>query len=307
LRYLYLTLLIVVFAGAAAMLELAFEIGGGSLSIYRQRGAGLVVLYLLGLLLPGACLRIAAPIGFGSYARLYWANKRTAAIGFSAMFLMASIALLILYAVLAAVGQLSWSAEAWQRIAPRLPTLLAIGLLSAWLVAISEEIVFRGVLLSYLRWNGSSPVTIAAIAVSSLLFATAHNIRDPLAWLTPSEIPLFIGLVLLGVMLAVAYVVTRSLWCSIGLHSGLLAIGRVLPRDHLIVINFEPWWLGGAGDLGRDGDLRRAPIVWAIFIATTIITLAARHRLAERFMVEPFVGMPDEGDRPSAQTLQLAS
>jgi membrane protease YdiL (CAAX protease family) len=307
LRYLYLAVLIVVFAGAAALLELAFKTSGGSLSIYRQKGAGLVVLYLLGLLLLGLFVRIAAPIGFGSYARLYWANMRTAAIGFSAMFCMASIALLILYAVLATVGQLSWSAEAWQRIAPRLPTLLAIGLLSAWLVAISEEIVFRGVLLSYLRWNGSSAVTIAAITVSALLFAIAHNIRDPLAWLTPREIPLFIGLWLLAVMLGVTYVVTRSLWCSIGLHSGLLAIGRVLPRGDMIVIDFGPWWLGGTGDLGMDGDLRRAPIVWAIFIVTTILALAARRWLAERFAIEPFVGMPDDGERPSARTLQLAS
>jgi membrane protease YdiL (CAAX protease family) len=307
LRYLNLAILIVVFAGAAAMLELAFETGGGSLSIYRQRGAGLVILYLLGLLLLGVFVSMAAPIGFGSYAKLYWANKRTAAIGFLAVFLMASTALLVFYAVLASVGQLSWSAEAWQRVAPRLPTLLAVGLLSAWLVAISEEIVFRGVLLSYLRWNGSSAVTIAAITVSALLFAIAHNIRDPLAWLTPSEIPLFIGLVLLAVLLGVTYVVTRSLWCSIGLHSGLLAIGRVLPRGDMIVIDFEPWWLGGTGDFGMGGDLRRAPIVWAIFIAMTIVALAARRWLAERFAIEPFVGMPDDRDQPSARTLRLAS
>jgi len=280
MRYVYLACMIGIIAAAATGLEFVFKISGGSLSIHHMSGAGLVILYILILVLLLLFMTVASPIGPVSYARLYWAKRLRAASGFLVMFCYGAIGVLLLYAALALAGQLTWSADGWRHIAP-------LGVLTGCAVAITEEIFFRGFLLSYLRWNERSAVTISAVLFSSFLFAVAHDFSDPLNWLSPSAWPLFTGLFLIGIMLAVTYVVTGSLWCSIGLHAALLVTGRVLPRRDVIMIDYDPWWLGSG-----TGDLRMAPVVWVFFILATLTIVALRRPLRDWLSVESFVGMP---------------
>ena len=73
---------------------------------------------------------------------------------------------------------------------------------------ICEEIFFRGVLLNYLaRWRGK----IFGLIVSSIIFAVFHTTRyDTLS-------PLFYVLIM-GILLGYFYIITKSLYLSIGLH-----------------------------------------------------------------------------------------
>lgn len=77
-------------------------------------------------------------------------------------------------------------------------------------VAVTEELVFRGVLHRILEQRFGSVIS---IVVSSLLFGLTHLVNEHATlWGTLSIA------VEGGTMLAVAYTVTRSLWLPIGLH-----------------------------------------------------------------------------------------
>lgn len=85
---------------------------------------------------------------------------------------------------------------------PAIPLALSAGLF--------EELVFRGVLFRVLEeWMGSW----VALALSGLVFGLMHLI-NPAATLTGA---LFIS-VEAGLLLAAAYMLTRRLWMSMGLH-----------------------------------------------------------------------------------------
>jgi membrane protease YdiL (CAAX protease family) len=285
LRYLYLAMLIAVIMAAGQVLELIFRAAGGSLSIYSKTGLGLPLLYLLALVLVGLFMKVAAPRSLGRLLGLYWANKRRAGYGFVVGFGFGTATVVVLYILLAIVGDLALTNRARYGLDLAYAGTFVLGILGACLVAITEETIFRGFLMSYLRWSDSRAVTIGAVLVSALVFATMHNIKNPLEWLTAEQLPLFVGLFLLGTLLAVTYIVTGSILCSIGIHAGLVAFGEVFLRQWIIKIDFSPWWLGGFP------DLRQAPLVWFAFAGATLGLITWRKRLNPVFAIErPFVG-----------------
>jgi uncharacterized protein len=77
-------------------------------------------------------------------------------------------------------------------------------------VAMLEELLFRGVLL---RITEEVSGTAVAIVVSSVLFGLAHA-ANPGA--TPFTI--FALTIELGVLLSLAYVLTRNIWLAVGIH-----------------------------------------------------------------------------------------
>jgi membrane protease YdiL (CAAX protease family) len=144
---------------------------------------------------------------------------------------------------------------------------LAAGLCMAFItgavVGFIEEVFFRGFILQSLlrnlrRW--------AAVIAMSLFFAIVHFFKapdmpvrrgfDPLAGfkavayylqplLHPTEVlPAFVGLFLVGVVLACAYLWSGSLYLSIGLHAGwvfgIKAEDLFLDRQNVVV----PWFFG---------------------------------------------------------------
>ena len=86
--------------------------------------------------------------------------------------------------------------------------LISLGAMMS--VAVNEELLFRGVIFRILEERTG---TVVAIVSSSLLFGLTHLV-NPGATLWGT---LAIGIEG-GTMLAVAYVLTRSLWLPIGLH-----------------------------------------------------------------------------------------
>src|SRR5262249_57154329 len=93
-------------------------------------------------------------------------------------------------------------------------------------LAIIEEAVLRGILLNQLLDSmGPNPAgVIAAVAVSSLLFAASHFLKPQKRTVLPA-----IGLFLFGILLAIAYVIAdRSCWLPIAIHAGGVWIIQVM-------------------------------------------------------------------------------
>ena len=132
-------------------------------------------------------------------------------------------------------------------------------------VAVTEEILFRGLVLSMLRRLLSWP---AALLASSAIFAVLHfmhrpEFSGPVTWhsglqLLPfvlsglvdvrSMLPLGISLFLAGMLLGIAYGRSGSLYFSIGLHAGAIMAIKL----HLVFTNEVPetaTWLWGSRDL----------------------------------------------------------
>ena len=112
--------------------------------------------------------------------------------------------------------------------------------LTASVVSVIEELVFRGVVLGVCLWSLRVPV---AVAVSSVFFAVAHFIKPAKTTIVPADVGWLSGfaelskvgeglpsvsvlwwgmlsLILAGWILGRATVFTRSLWLAIGLHAG---------------------------------------------------------------------------------------
>jgi len=105
---------------------------------------------------------------------------------------------------------------------------------AAVVVAILEELVFRGALFGLLRWTMPWP---AALIISSAVYSAVHFIQKaditlPVQWYsglallwamlshTPPLIPAFLTLFVAGAILALSYQRIGALYFSIGLHAG---------------------------------------------------------------------------------------
>jgi membrane protease YdiL (CAAX protease family) len=90
-----------------------------------------------------------------------------------------------------------------------------LGLLLALLlnlgIGLGEELLFRGYCCRYLMKSHST--CIPAVIMSAMLFALFHLQKRP-------EVYALLHLFLLGIVLAVVFILTKSLWMSIGIHAG---------------------------------------------------------------------------------------
>lgn len=155
---------------------------------------------------------------------------------------------LLIFAALAVAGWLTVARADWQ------PVDLSVSLVAWFIISFNEELSFRGYILQRLAQAWGLP---AAVVVSSLVFAMVHV-------LNPNVQPLaMVSLFAAGLLLACAYLVSRSLWLPIGLHIGwnlaeihLLGFpGSGIPEPALIrsVVNGPEVMTGGA--FGPEGGL----------------------------------------------------
>jgi membrane protease YdiL (CAAX protease family) len=153
--------------------------------------------------------------------------------------------------------------------------------LSAIVIAFIEEAFFRAFLLGGMRNDFGDQV---ALIASAAIYAIAHLVRSPARFYitgyeptaglitlahsidqftTPAiAIPTLIGLFLLGIVLGEAYILTGSVYFSIGLHCGFVLGAKMWPK---IILNRAsvPWWIAGGGAI----PLIAAPAAWLIAIA----------------------------------------
>jgi membrane protease YdiL (CAAX protease family) len=143
--------------------------------------------------------------------------------------------------------------------------LLPKYVLSAVVIAVIEEAFFRAFLFGGMQNDFGST---GALIVSSTIYALAHLVRAPARFYTTtldlsagvrtlglsfsqlsapaSALPTLIGLFLLGVVLAEAFILTGTVWFSVGLHAGFVIGAKLWPKM-MVTRRSLPGWLAGWG------------------------------------------------------------
>jgi len=169
---------------------------------------------------------------------------------------IAAIAVLVMTAATLGARAGTGSSEIWREIGKYVVV--------AGVVAVFEEGFFRALLTSGMIDDYGRP---AGIALSSLIYALAHVVRSPAHFYVtnldlsagirtlalsadrlgnPNILPTLLGLFLIGVVLAEAFVLTGTVYLSIGLHAGFVVGAKMWP--HLTGAGRQiPSWLGGWG------------------------------------------------------------
>jgi len=153
--------------------------------------------------------------------------------------------------------------------------------LSAIAIAFIEEAFFRAFLLGGMASDFGNRV---ALIASAAIYAVAHLVRSPARFYVTGyqpaaglitlahsidqfkdpavAIPTLIGLFLLGIVLGGAYILTGSVYFSIGLHCGFVLGAKMWPK---IILNRAaiPWWIAGGGAIPLIGGA----VAWVIAIA----------------------------------------
>lgn len=211
-------------------------------------------------------------------------------------------------ALMTVVLVVEWSAGLIEIGAPPEPAteraaMTALALLALLPAAAFEELLFRGYALQQaIAWLGAVP----AVVLSSLLFGLAHNANPGADWLS------LLNTTLAGVLLATAYVRTRSLWLPILLHfswnacqgplyglpvSGL-ELDAPLLLSRLTDLGRRLDWLTGGG-YGPEGGLVLTVAVLAVLGALARSTLV-RPAPEARALWEPPAEMPIDVEETAA-------
>jgi membrane protease YdiL (CAAX protease family) len=175
---------------------------------------------------------------------------------------------------IASIG-LMWLAGWAQPIGIGTANYLVAAASASMMAAVGEELLFRGVMFRIVeRATGTS----IALLVSSLFFGLAH--------LANPDATLFSALIIAieaGLLLGLAYVVTRNLWFPIGIHfawnfteGGIFgASGSSSAQHGLVNMAFSgPDWITG-GTLGLDNST--VPVALCIALALTFALRARKH------------------------------
>jgi CAAX protease family protein len=148
------------------------------------------------------------------------------------------------------------------------PKEIIVSILIYSIVAIAEEVIFRGYILRNLMISFNKYV---ALIISSLLFSVMHGFNPNI------DLFSFFNLFLAGILLGISYVYTKNLWFPIALHFSwnffqtLLGF-NVSGQNAYSIINFtipEKNILNG-GDFGFEGSILSI-ISQIIFIVLILI------------------------------------
>lgn len=171
------------------------------------------------------------------------------------------------YAVLWALGHAQWLG--FTRPADLFPPL-TIAIVSG----VGEELIFRGGIFRTLegRWG-----TGAALIASAAIFGGLHALNPGATWLSTVGIALEAGL-----LLGVAYAMTRNLWLPIGIHIGWnfteggvfgAAVSGLPEREGIVhmPLNGPDWVTGGAfGPEASVVTVGVCLVVTAVLLAITL-------------------------------------
>jgi membrane protease YdiL (CAAX protease family) len=262
IKSLYTALLLLVMFVIGFVCQTAAHLLHLPLDLTANKGAGQILLYLIVIGTIVAFTRKVWKQDISASIRQYAVEGRRISVGF---WICAGISLLLqlpIYGLLFHAGILSISDYARHKQLPVLIFNIVISQIVMVVLATSEEGIFRGFLFNYLRSDKKKGHVAAAVAISSVIFGLSHEFHTLNHWLEPAYYGKLLGLILLGVLLAVTYNTTRSIACSIGVHASLLWLDEI--RRVTMDLNQPYWWTG------TNNDLRTAPFVWLIFLALTI-------------------------------------
>jgi len=151
------------------------------------------------------------------------------------------------------------------------------------LIGFMEEIFFRGYLLQSFQENMSLPM---AVCVCSLIYSILHFFKadvlvstgfqpfvgftaiaqffKPLFFQFFKHLPSIIGLFLVGVVLSYAFIKTKSLYLSIGLHAGMVFMMKA-DGMFLVRVREKLGWLFG------DSSLVTGILIWFFLIGILFV------------------------------------
>lgn len=283
MRYRNLLFLLLGIGVVAGLVELAFRSLLPQYSITQRSGPGQIALYLIGFASILWFTQYVARISPIAFLTGYLRDWRRLLFGFAVMFAVAFGAMIVMHLVMGAIGSANINWKNWSEMTPKVLERTAVGLLVVVVLATAEELIFRGFVLRYLRWNDSLTVTLSAIVGSAAIFSLLHVIALQSAVREPNYGPLLFGLFLFGLLLGAVYVATGSLACSIGMHAGLLGF-KVFQRKTELIVYRQDWFFG----VRNNGyDLREGPAIWLSLFLFACLFLLLRHWLFPRFWIEP--------------------
>lgn len=197
-----------------------------------------------------------------------------------------------------AVGALTYAAYCLLAVAAGAATLRSDIALARWLravvsgttafpVAIVQQIIFSGYLLSVFRARYSRVTSVLAVAT---VFALLNRIEDPLSTFSAAKLPLAVGMFFIGGLLALVRVQTGSILLPAGLLAGWIFVRRVMRRTDLLLPNAQSEW----GDwFMRLGDPRQGTLLWLLLAtaaAVYLILLARRGEPRHSVQAAPLAG-----------------
>ena len=280
LAYLFFLLFIAVLVIILALLEGFYGLADSGLSIYDRSGVGQVSLYvvaLVGVFVFAKFVGKDRPVWLTAW---YFINWRRMISGYLALFFSTAVIVLCGYVFLALIGKIEMTDKGINFFSDhfiRGPLVLFFVILA---LVSTEEMIFRGFLMRYLRQNTGLMTTAGAVLFSSAVFAAVHKFQDPAGWLTLEGGLLFTGLAILGVLLCLTYIWTQSLMCAAGLHGGLVFSEFFRFRSDSFHLVPDVWWMG------LSQDVRLAPIVWLLFLLMMIPIYHWRAQLRTWFAIE---------------------
>ncbi|MFH1644135.1 MAG: CPBP family intramembrane glutamic endopeptidase [bacterium] len=130
------------------------------------------------------------------------------------------------------------------------------GFFVVFMLAWTEELIFRGMIYQYINQEFSK---ITSLFSASLIFMLAHDLTNPLNLITKNW-KLGLGLFLLGFLLNTVFAITNKLYAGMGIHAGLVFVKVVLRKARFLIIPGAclPFWL--------NSDLRQCLIVHILFV-----------------------------------------
>ena len=283
IRYLYICLFLAALPLPMALIEIYFVVSGSGFSVFDGRGTGQITLYaaaLVFIIVYSRYVALDSPFYFLDLYRKAW--KRTLA-GFAAFALFSVTISAAAFAMTIGMDTVTYTPENFQKLENKRIVRLFISLPIASVLAMVEESMFRGFLMRYLRWKPTRKATILAVCFASFVFAFVHNLSDPLGWIEPDNIRLFVGLFILGSTLCTVYICTGSLICAAGLHAGFLFAENARNYTKVLELSNAEWWMA----VGQ--DVRTAPITWLLFALIGVGAYLLRHKLHPVFAIEKSV------------------
>ncbi len=162
---------------------------------------------------------------------------------------------------------LAWLGGAWTVQTDSLSTYRCFsataGAMTAIPVAVTQQVIFSGYMLSSLR-DRYRPMV--AVLVSAVLFAVLSQLDKPAALLSGEGLPLAAGFFLIGTLLGILRLRFGSIPFPAGLLAGWIFVRRMLKKTSLVALSGESdlsaWMMPGR-------DPRQAPFLWA-FLAVGI-------------------------------------
>lgn len=138
---------------------------------------------------------------------------------------------------------------------------LLFGFGATFMLAYTEEVMFRGTVFPYLV-QFMRPIV--AVFFTALAFMTVHFLPNPVAqlWRDPA---IALGLFLLGFMLNLIFIAGGTMYANIGAHAGLVFVKVILRKIRFLTIAPAvslPWFL--------HDDLRQAPLVYLLFVCVIV-------------------------------------